>query len=40
MGYSLPINNTQKLDAYDGKTIDELRKVVLDLSDVMDVEEM
>ena len=40
MGYSLPINNTQKLDAYDGKTIDELRKVVLDLSDVIDVEEM
>ena len=40
MGYSLPVNNTQKLDAYDGKTIDELRKAVLDLSDVMDVEEM
>ena len=40
MGYSLPHDNTQKVDLYDGKTIDELRKVVLDLSDVLDVEEM
>ena len=40
MGYSLPHENTKKVDLYDGKTIDELRKAVIDLSDVIDVEEV
>ena len=37
MGFSLPHEEPQKVNLYDGKTIEELRKAVIDMSDVLDV---